>query len=64
MNAPCKDCANRRPHCHGSCKKYIEFCRNNERLKTLKQDENAMRGYQYETKMWLRKHNDAYKRLK
>lgn len=25
MVAPCKDCPDRRPHCHSSCEKYIAF---------------------------------------
>lgn len=25
MNAPCKDCPDRAPHCHGQCPKYAAF---------------------------------------
>lgn len=25
MNAPCKDCGDRKIGCHGQCKKYLEY---------------------------------------
>lgn len=25
MKAPCKDCPNRKLHCHSTCKKYLKF---------------------------------------
>lgn len=25
MNAPCKDCGNHRPGCHGGCERYLAF---------------------------------------
>lgn len=58
--APCKNCTDHRPHCHSSCERYAEYCKDNERLRELEQDEKAMRGYQHETKMRLRKYNKTY----
>lgn len=25
MNAPCKDCEDRKPRCHSDCEKYLKF---------------------------------------
>ncbi len=25
MNAPCKDCEERKPRCHSECEKYLQF---------------------------------------
>lgn len=41
MNAPCKDCQDRAPHCHGQCPKYAAF-------KAAKEAENARMREEYE----------------
>ncbi len=33
ISAPCKDCPDRRPHCHGECDRYKQFCRENKEQK-------------------------------
>lgn len=58
--APCKNCTDRRPHCHSCCERYNEFCKDNKRLQELKQDEKAIRGYQHETKIRLQKYKKRY----
>lgn len=41
MNAPCKDCTDRAPRCHGRCPKYAAF-------KAAKEAENARMREEYE----------------
>ena len=54
MISPCKDCKERRPHCHGSCEKYAEFL--TELEKKHKQDEvhTALASLAYRRK-WRRR---------
>lgn len=33
IEAPCKDCDERHPHCHGECEKYKEYKRVSEKNK-------------------------------
>lgn len=33
ISAPCKDCLDRRPHCHDECGRYKQFCRENKEQK-------------------------------
>lgn len=35
-NIPCYKCERRNATCHGSCEEYMEFFRNNEKLKAEK----------------------------
>ncbi len=62
MKAPCKDCQDRAPHCHGGCQKYAAF-------KASKEAENARRRAECDSldaiitsKMHMVKNSDKRKR--
>ena len=40
MNAPCKNCPDRRPHCHSCCDKYIEYVKVREDVRKRKHSEH------------------------
>ena len=64
MTAPCKDCPDRRAHCHSCCEKYKAFCDENERLRTKNNTEKVMTQYQCDTKcrLYFAKHRKNKKR--
>lgn len=35
LEAPCKDCENRKLNCHSSCKKYLDYQVKNEKRKAI-----------------------------
>ena len=35
LEAPCKDCENRKFNCHSSCKKYLDYQAKNEKRKAI-----------------------------
>lgn len=59
MNAPCKDCPDRHPGCHSTCKAYIQFDRENaklreQRIKHIADNDNSPNRKQRERnyKLW------------
>lgn len=54
MTAPCKDCPDRRAHCHSCCEKYKAFCDENKQLREKNRAENMITQYQCDTRIRLR----------
>lgn len=38
MKAPCKDCHDRDPECHGRCERYQAYCAEREAIKARKRE--------------------------
>ena len=55
MNAPCKNCPDRRPHCHSCCDKYIEYVKFREDVRKRKHSEHDADAITIETALRIRK---------
>ena len=55
MNAPCKNCPDRRPHCHSRCDKYIEYVKFREDVRKRKHSEHDADAIAIETALRIRK---------
>lgn len=55
MNAPCKNCPDRRPHCHSCCDKYIEYVKFREDVRKRKYSENDADAIAIEMALRIRK---------
>ena len=55
MNAPCKNCPDRRPHCHSCCDKYIEYVKFREDVRKRKHSEHDADAIAIETALRIRK---------
>ena len=55
MNAPCKNCPDRRPHCHSCCDKYIEYVKFREDVRKRKRLEYDADAIAIETVLRIRK---------
>lgn len=47
--APCKDCKERHPKCHGECEKYAAFCEESKRIRAARLAESELNAYQSES---------------
>ena len=65
MFAPCKNCPDRRPHCHSCCEKYIAFSKQCENVRERKYLENQADAvavdYINHIKKWRRTHDRRHK---
>ena len=65
MFAPCKNCSDRRPHCHSCCEKYIAFSKQCENVRERKYLENQADAvavdYIMRIKKWRRTHYRRHK---
>lgn len=48
INAPCKDCQERKMGCHGSCERYAAYKAENDKLRAARMKENMLEGAQIE----------------
>ena len=55
MNAPCKKCPDRCPHCHSCCDKYIEYVKFREDVRKRKYSEHDADAIAIETVLRIRK---------
>ena len=55
MNAPCKNCPDRRSHCHSCCDKYIEYVKFREDVRKRKHSEHDADAIAIETALRIRK---------
>ena len=59
MTAPCKDCPDRRAHCHSCCEKYKEFKKHCDDLRERNRLGNLGLKIEIERKIQIKKrHND------
>ena len=66
--APCKDCHDRRLHCHSSCKRYIEYLiihnQERERIQTERSSEVTSYNRESAAKVMGAEHRRGHKRQK
>ena len=53
MTAPCKDCPDRRAHCHSCCEKYKSWRAEYDRIQAARHKEKMIQHYIDDTKIRL-----------
>ena len=62
MPAPCKDCPDRAPHCHGRCPKYAAFKASKDKANARRREESDSLDAIITSKMHMVKNSDKKKR--